>query len=342
LIDEVIERIYKDSLGIQRGEYILLIADDYPENINDRKDLLKAFENIGSSLDAKIKSYIYEHTKGHGQEPPIDLWCECFGEEFCKKLPFEDIKDKKVGIEFLNNLLSYIHDKTKVPDVIIALSFFSTSHTLFRKFSNMLGCRYASMPMIEKSMFKTALNVDYKLLEKKTLEFKNKIVLYNMVHIGNEKGTDIIVNFKNAPISADTGNLRKAGSFGNLPAGEVFLPPLLEKTTGRINVEFYKGERLSKPSFIYFEDGIVTKVEGDNTFVDSLDRIFEDERNRVIAELGVGTNEMAKNPVNVLEAEKIDGTVHIAIGDNSTFGGNNKASTHIDFVIFNPQLRWFK
>ncbi len=342
MIDEVIERIYIDSLGIQKGEYVLLIADDYPENINDRKDLLKAFESIGSLLGAKTKSYIYEHTKGHGQEPPIGLWCECFGERFCRELPFEDIKDKKICIEFLNDLSKYIYERTKVPDVIIALSFFSTSHTLFRKFSNTLGCRYASMPMVEKSMFESALNVDYKKLEIKTLEFKNKIVLYNLVQITNEKGTDIIVNFENAPISVDTGNLKKAGSFGNLPAGEVFLPPRLEKTTGRINVEFYKGVRLSKPSFIYFENGIVTKVEGDEAFVDSLNKIFEDERNRVIAELGFGTNEMAKNPFNVLEAEKIYGTVHIAIGDNSTFGGTNKASTHIDFVIFNPEMRWFK
>jgi len=342
LIDSVIERIYRDSLGIQKGEHVLLIADDYPVNINDKKDLLKAFENIGVLFDAKIKSYIYEHTKGHGQEPPISLWCECFGEKFCRELPFEDVRNKKVGIEFLNDLSKHISDKTKVPDVIIALSFFSTSHTLFRKFSNTLGCRYASMPMIEKSMFKTALNVDYKLLEKKTLEFKNKIVLYNIVHIRNDRGTDIIVNFENAPIILDTGNLKKAGSFGNLPAGEVFLPPRLEKTTGRINVEYYEGEKLSKPSFIYFENGIVTKVEGEDAFVDSLNKIFEDERNRVIAEIGFGTNEMAKNPVNVLEAEKIDGTVHIAIGDNSTFGGTNKASIHIDFVIFNPVMRWLK
>ena len=39
--------------------------------------------------------------------------------------------------------------------------------------------------------------------------------------------------------------------------------------------------------------------------------------NRNIAELGIGTNDRATRPDNILEAEKILGTIHIALGDNS-------------------------
>jgi len=66
-------------------------------------------------------------------------------------------------------------------------------------------------------------------------------------------------------------------------------------------------------------------------------KLFEGEEGaRVVAELGVGTNPKARRPHNVLEAEKILGTVHVAVGDNHTFGGVNRAPFHVDFVVFEP------
>ncbi len=60
--------------------------------------------------------------------------------------------------------------------------------------------------------------------------------------------------------------------------------------------------------------------------------------NRNIAELGIGTNSSATRPDNILESEKILGTVHIAFGDNSSFGGKVKTPFHQDFVYFHPTL----
>lgn len=54
---------------------------------------------------------------------------------------------------------------------------------------------------------------------------------------------------------------------------------------------------------------------------------------RNVGELGVGTNPNAKRTDIVLEAEKIKGTVHIGIGDNSHMGGVNVADFHQDFVV---------
>ena len=49
------------------------------------------------------------------------------------------------------------------------------------------------------------------------------------------------------------------------------------------------------------------------------DPAFKARRN--LAELGVGTNPNAHRPDNVLEVDKIKGTVHIGIGDNIHMGG---------------------
>jgi leucyl aminopeptidase (aminopeptidase T) len=57
---------------------------------------------------------------------------------------------------------------------------------------------------------------------------------------------------------------------------------------------------------------------------------------RNCAEFGVGLNPNATHPFTLLEAEKIRGTVHIAVGDNAHFGRKTRADLHQDFVIFQP------
>ena len=57
-----------------------------------------------------------------------------------------------------------------------------------------------------------------------------------------------------------------------------------------------------------------------------------------IAELGIGTNEAAKLCGIILEDEKLYGTVHIAFGTNTSFGGITKADCHLDGIILNPTL----
>jgi leucyl aminopeptidase (aminopeptidase T) len=57
-----------------------------------------------------------------------------------------------------------------------------------------------------------------------------------------------------------------------------------------------------------------------------------------VTELGVGTNHNARRPDNVLEAEKIKGTVHIAIGDNLHMGGEVESDVHEDFAQPEPDL----
>ncbi|MCX7991960.1 MAG: hypothetical protein N2999_08030, partial [Proteobacteria bacterium] len=183
-LDLPIERIFKESLGLRKGEKILLITDDYDDiknRFNDRKFIAQCFKKVASKFDSPLDIFVYSAQKNHGEEPPIDLWLKCFGQSFCnsffKYLSYEDVKNKKV---YLEELLKYEDkvDKNHFPDVIIAISYFSTSHTLFRKFANYLGCRYASMPMVEKEMFAGPLNIDYNDLEKKTLELGKKIIDY--------------------------------------------------------------------------------------------------------------------------------------------------------------------
>jgi leucyl aminopeptidase (aminopeptidase T) len=57
-----------------------------------------------------------------------------------------------------------------------------------------------------------------------------------------------------------------------------------------------------------------------------------------LAELGVGTNDAAQLTGNVLEDEKILGTVHIAFGASAGIGGNVSVPIHLDAVVLEATL----
>ena len=69
-----------------------------------------------------------------------------------------------------------------------------------------------------------------------------------------------------------------------------------------------------------------------------LDILLANDRNRTVAELGIGTYEAAILNGIILEDEKVYGTVHVAFGTNTSFGGVNKADCHMDGIILKPTL----
>jgi leucyl aminopeptidase (aminopeptidase T) len=57
-----------------------------------------------------------------------------------------------------------------------------------------------------------------------------------------------------------------------------------------------------------------------------------------LAELGIGTNERATVTGNILEDEKILGTVHVAFGASAGIGGIVSVPIHLDCVVLDPTL----
>ena len=57
-----------------------------------------------------------------------------------------------------------------------------------------------------------------------------------------------------------------------------------------------------------------------------------------LAELGIGTNEKATLTGNILEDEKILGTVHVAFGASAGIGGTVSVPVHLDCLILEPTL----
>jgi leucyl aminopeptidase (aminopeptidase T) len=107
-------------------------------------------------------------------------------------------------------------------------------------------------------------------------------------------------------------------------------------------LEWAPTRKLASPIKLTVKAGLVAAVQGDEPYALVLEKKLSERReNRNIAELGIGTNSSARRPDNILESEKILGTIHIALGDNSSFGGVVKTSFHQDFVFFRPTVTLF-
>ena len=94
--------------------------------------------------------------------------------------------------------------------------------------------------------------------------------------------------------------------------------------------------KLDAPLKVVIRDGKLQKIEGDKD--GKLEVLLANERNATVGELGIGTNEAAILNGIILEDEKVYGTVHIAFGTNTSFGGVNKADCHMDGIILEPTL----
>jgi len=57
-----------------------------------------------------------------------------------------------------------------------------------------------------------------------------------------------------------------------------------------------------------------------------------------IAEFAIGTNPKARLVGNLAEDKKLEGSVHIAIGDNHVLGGKITSNIHLDGMVLNPTV----
>lgn len=355
MITAVFRNIFRVNLGVRKTETCLVFTDvPSPfEKIGpreaERRSRLRCLaflaSEVGKGFARDVVFHEYEAIGSHGAEPPLELWEKAFGRKIIAAMDRRGILDsiltKRAGAADLNEAASIIGKrKTDAVDAVVALSNYSTSHTRFRDFlTRVCGTRYASMPLFEVSMVEGPMNVDWKQLARTTKEIMRRMGGAEAIEISTPNGTKISFSVKGRKILADTGILTKPGSFGNLPAGEVFLAPTEGTARGKLVLHWAPTRELKSPITLIVGDGYVRDVRGDEEFAGQLRKKLEERvENRNIAELGIGTNSMAKRPDNILESEKIMGTIHIALGDNSSFGGKVETPFHQDFVFFKPTV----
>jgi len=347
--------IFRTNLGVRRTERVLVFTDRPArgEAVSPadalRRERLRDIANMaaetGRPLCKELVFVVYPATGANGKEPPPSLWRAAFGEravgELEKARLMGPLLKKKISPEQLARAEAIVRkNRRHAVEAVVGLANYSTSHTGFRHFlTRICGARFASMPLFDPSMLEGAMDVDWKALAKRTLAVARVVRKAVEVEITTPHGTKISFSTRGRKVQSDTGILTRAGAFGNLPAGEVFLAPVEGTAQGRLVLLWGPTRRLGSPVTLDVKDGLVAGVIGEDEYARELSRKLDERaENRNIAELGIGTNDRASRPDNILESEKILGTVHIALGDNSSFGGRVKAPFHQDFVFFQPTV----
>jgi leucyl aminopeptidase (aminopeptidase T) len=212
----------------------------------------------------------------------------------------------------------------------------SLSHTLARAEATSAGARIASLPGITPEVFARAIPVDYDLLQRVGHALAARLTEAEVCRVSAVGGTDIELSLRGRQGASDDGDLREPGAWGNLPAGEAFIAPLELEATGTI---VFDGSLagwglLAEPLKLELERGRLMTATGGAAAPWLLETLDAGGTNgRTIAELGIGTNPSATVTGTILEDEKVEGTVHFAFGTNTSFGGTNQASVHIDGLI---------
>ncbi len=235
----------------------------------------------------------------------------------------------------------HIAKELKSADVAILVTSRSLSHTRARRNASISGTRIASMPGLTKEMLEGPVLVDYEAMGDFSRRVAKKLNESEQVRITTEAGTDLTFSIKGREALADTGFYVQPGAFGNLPAGEAYVPPVEGSANGVLVVDGAMAAigKLETPLTFTIEKGNVTMIEGGEE-AERLTKILQqaDENATNIAEFGVGTNPKAEMSGNALEDEKVLGTIHIALGDNLNFGGFVESNCHLDGIIKAPTV----
>ncbi len=225
-------------------------------------------------------------------------------------------------------------------DVVFAPTSRSLSQTQARMEATSRGARIASLPTITEEIFTRAMPVDYAELKRKGEWLAARLTSASTARITSAAGTDIVLSLNGRTGRSDDGNLQQQGMFGNLPAGEGYIAPL--ETVGDGTIVFDGSLAgyglLTSPVRITVKRGRAVEADNDagQWLLDTLDS--GGEHGRSLAELGIGTNPAAILTGNVLEDEKVIGTMHLAFGTSAGMGGVNVAGVHIDGVVLRPTI----
>lgn len=295
------DMVVQVCLGVKPKERFLIVSDIFTRPIGE------ALFDAAISVGAETMLFIMKPRSRHGEEPP----------------------------EAVAEAMSHV-------DVFVAPTKFSLSHTQARKRATETGIRGATMPGITEEIFIKTMTADYNQIKNFNKHLKELLMGRNSIRVMTDSGTDLIFSIQGRKIITDDGIIQDRGAFGNLPAGEVFVSPVEGTANGKIVVDASIAGigLIGKPVQVIVKEGFAIAIEGSDE-AEKLRGMLNSVNLKEafnIAEFGFGTNPKAEVIGNVLEDEKAFGTVHIALGDNSTIGGMIRAGIHIDMVLNKPTV----
>jgi aminopeptidase len=141
----------------------------------------------------------------------------------------------------------------------------------------------------------------------------------------------------NLRLSLEGRTMRVDALGANLPGGEFFGCPVEDSAEGEISfADFpavYRGREVTGIR-LRFDGGVVVDASAESNEHYLIETLDTDAGARRLGELGIGCNPgITRYMKNTLFDEKMDGTIHLALGNSYTdLGGTNESAIHWDIV----------
>jgi leucyl aminopeptidase (aminopeptidase T) len=335
------QTVVRNVLGIKKDERVLIVAN--PETTVIAQSLYEA------SLEVQAESVlIFQKTKTamDSADPAVIAALKT------EPHVFMSISNNKLGKDPETAAHPYVTED--------GISF---DHIFDYLLNGKITMRAVWTPGLTEDMFSRTVQIDYKLLADRAKKLCARYKDVATVHVTAPAGTDAVVTVKGREPLTDNGDFSAPGSGGNIPAGEVFISPVVGTMQGTIvydgSMTFNGGDELIKsPITVHITDGFVDAVAGGEQANHLLKDITDAEQNSIrmekegklpdgqgavykhnarnIGELGIGLNPAATITGNMLEDEKAFRTCHFAIGAN--YDNDAPSLIHLDGVVRNPTI----
>jgi leucyl aminopeptidase (aminopeptidase T) len=298
-LERAVTAVIEDCLAVKAGEDVVVVCN--PATLNLAERLRLGAEEAGAEA---VLAVMAERDQ-HGVEPP-----------------------DTVAAAMLK------------ADVLLVPTVQSLSHTAARKAATDAGARAATLPGATEEMLARVMSADMAELRRRGNALAELLTAGNEARITSASGSDLMLNIEGRLGIPDAGELTEPGAFGNLPCGEGFISPHHDVGSGKLVVD---GVIASigipeEPVELTVEDGALVDATGPmgEELMRQLTAAGPDGTR--VAELGIGTNEKAILTGELLEDEKLLGTVHVAFGASAGIGGEIQVPVHLDCVVMKPTL----
>ena len=201
-----------------------------------------------------------------------------------------------------------------------------------------VGCQYPTPALAQEAGLSTdefaeflfgACLLDWDAERARMQRYADRFDAASEVRIVGE-GTDLRLGIAGRPVEVDAGGK-------NIPGGEFFCCPVEDSAEGTIHfTEFpavYSGRELNGIR-LRFEGGRVVDAGAETNEEFLLEVLDSDDGARRLGELGIGCNPgITRYMKNTLFDEKMDCTVHVALGNGMpNLGSKNESTIHWDIV----------
>ncbi len=201
-----------------------------------------------------------------------------------------------------------------------------------------VGCQYPTPALAQEAGMGTeefadflygACLLDWGAERERMQRYADRFDAADEVHIVGDR-TDIKLSIAGRKMEVDAGG-------ANMPGGEFFGCPVEDSAEGEIVFGEFPAVFLGREMNgvrLRFEGGKVVDASSDTNQDFLFELLDSDEGARRLGELGVGCNPgITRYMKNTLFDEKIDCTVHLALGNGfPNLGGENESNLHWDIV----------